>query len=396
MRNMDAVEIWLKNVAASHSGSRHTTYTYRRRFREFCQYLETTPSEILKDYDQLSEKIFKHKYTTLLRTWIAWLYKQAWAPNTILHRVTAVKSFFKYSDLPLGFIPVNQVRVIYHNRDITKDEITQILGASNPREKAFYTMMAQTGLRPDTLTKLRLKHIEPDFSDGVIPCKVEVPQELAKGKYQGYFTFMGQESVKALKDYFSARPDMTKDNLIFVVYGDTEGQTDRQTFTNSFRKTLEKLKKKGLIDYEKKPGKPAELRLYNLRKWFKKHTHEAGEEFSEFWMGHKGKGVVDHYRTRDPEFHRKLYAEKAMPFLRLEGATPTQTDKVIAEQQKEIEDLRETVKQLQQVTPDVKAWMENMNRQLEEKMVRLEELAKYLKSKYPEDFEEFEKRARED
>lgn len=397
MKEIKPSELWLQNVAASHSGSKHTTDSYARRFKEFCQFIETTPGKILQEYESATEKTFKRKYATLIKAWIAKLHTQGFAPNIILHRVTAVKSFFKYNDLPLGFIALTQARVVYHNRDITQDEIKQILAASKPREKAFYTMMAQTGLRPETLTMLRLKHIEPDFSAGVLPCKVEVPRELAKGKYQGYFTFMGPESIEALKAYFSTRPAMDDESLIFVTYGDAEEPANRQTFTNSFRRTLEKLKEKGLIDYEKKSGKPAELRLYNLRKYFRKMSHQAGFEIVQFWMGHKVKaGVDEHYRPQDVEFHRNLYAEKAMPFLRVETATPTQTDKVIAEQKKEIEELRETVKQLQEVAPDVKAWLEDMSQQLDNKMDRLEKFVKYLKSKYPEDFEEFEKRANED
>jgi hypothetical protein len=53
------------------------------------------------------------------------------------------------------------------------------------------------------------------------------------------------------------------------------------------------------------------------------------------------------------KFHRKLYAEKAMPFLRLETATPTETEKTIAElreqlnaRDEEIDSLKESVAKL--------------------------------------------------
>jgi len=52
----------------------------------------------------------------------------------------------------------------------------------------------------------------------------------------------------------------------------------------------------------------------------------AGNELVEFWMGHTG-GVERHYLSKDIEWHRKQYTEKAMPHLRLESATPSETDK---------------------------------------------------------------------
>ncbi|MDH5795226.1 MAG: hypothetical protein OEZ24_03870 [Candidatus Bathyarchaeota archaeon] len=72
-------------------------------------------------------------------------------------------------------------------------------------------------------------------------------------------------------------------------------------------------------------------------------------------MGHTVReGVDEHYRPTDVEFHRKLYAEKAMPFLRLETATPTETEKTIEElraqlkeRDKEIAALKGTVTKLQ-------------------------------------------------
>jgi len=101
--------------------------------------------------------------------------------------------------------------------------------------------------------------------------------------------------------------------------------------------------------------KPAEVRLYNLRKFFRKYATPAGFEYVQFWMGHiVREGVDEHYRPKDPEFHRKLYAEKAMPFLRFETATPTETVKLIEklkeqlkERDKEIKTMKETMVTIQ-------------------------------------------------
>jgi hypothetical protein len=66
------------------------------------------------------------------------------------------------------------------------------------------------------------------------------------------------------------------------------------------------------------------------------------------------RGSDANYKPKDPEFYRELYREKAMPFLRLEAATPTETEKTIVElkkqleeRDKEIENMRVTIDKIQ-------------------------------------------------
>jgi len=340
MQKFDVVQAWIDNVAYSHSKCENTNYQYRHAFQIFCDFIEKTPQQILEEYEGMTDREFRRKYANYVRALISHL-NQKYAIGTVKLIVSIIRSFFKYNDLPLGHIPTARRKVTYHNRDITKEEIVNILKISHPRDRAFFCMMAQTGLRPDTLCSLRLKHIQPEFDKGIIPCKVDVPQEITKGEYRSYFTFMGEESVKHLKDYLKTRPDVGPEDYLFTLHGkDTE--MNRRSVSHIFSRAIVKLKRKGLMDFEQgEKGKPGELRLYNLRKFFRKYAHQAGFEIVQFWMGHIVKeGEEEHYRPKDVEFHRQLYAEKAMPFLRLETATPTETDKIIQRQAEEIEDLK--------------------------------------------------------
>jgi len=149
-------------------------------------------------------------------------------------------------------------------------------------------------------------------------------------------------------------------------------------FSAQFNKTVRKLRDKGILDFEVKDNKPSELRLYTLRKFFKKHSYQVGEEFSEFWMGHKGKGVFDNYRAKDPEHHRKLYAEKAMPFLRIQNATPTETDKMMVEQDNKIKSLERQVEELKQKDQEIQE-LKAQNKQLFAKFEKLNEMLQTLK-----------------
>ena len=63
------------------------------------------------------------------------------------------------------------------------------------------------------------------------------------------------------------------------------------------------------------------------------------------------RGSAANYNPQDPEFCRKLYKEKAMPSLRLESTTPTETEKTIAELKKQLEE-RDKQIQTMRVTID--------------------------------------------
>ena len=351
----DVIQSWIDNVAYGHSKSPATEKEYRRDFKRFCEFIGKASEQILEECENLTDRQFRRKYAKRVRALIGTLTRQGYTTSSVRVIVASIKSFFKHNDLPLAYVPVARAKVVHHNRDITKEEIVDILKIARPRDRAFFCMMAQTGLRPHTICELRLEHIQPDFDENVIPCNVKVPAEIAKGEYRDFFTFMGSESVQHLRDYLKKRPDLSLESYLFTQHG-TEKKLDRRTMSHRFRDAVIKLKRKGIVDYEqKKKGKPGSIRLYNLRKWFRKQANQAGFEFVHFWMGRIVKtGQEEHYRPTDVEFHRELYAEMAMPFLRLETATPTETEKAIGELERrlkerdqEIKGMRETMAKMQ-------------------------------------------------
>lgn len=333
----DSVQTWIDNVGYSHSNSKNTAVNYTSFFNKFCEFIDKTATEILSDYEQSTDRDFRRKYAQYLRGWIGCLTRQGYAIKTVIVHVTAIQSFFKYNDLPLGHVPKGQSYVTFHNRDITKEEIIDILSISKPREKAFFTIMAQSGLRPQAICRLRIKHLQPDLKEHCIPCKIEVPKELAKGKYRAYFTFIGEEAVKYLVNYLKTRSNITPETYLFT-QRESDQPIEYSNISHRFRDAILKLRKKGILSFEQKQtGKPSEVRLYNLRKFFRKFANQAGFEFVQFWMGHIIRtGQEESYRPTDVEFHRQLYKEKAMPYLRLETKTPSETEAIIEDLRKQL------------------------------------------------------------
>jgi integrase len=365
MKELDPVAKWLNSVAYSHSQSKATEDQYKRVWEQFSGFIEMSGKEIIADYEASEDRNFKRKYAGFIQAWIAELAKgteerEANTNTSIKVKVGAIKSFFKYNDLPLGHIPQAMSGTVYHNRDITKEEIVQIMAVVKLREKAFFAVMAQSGLRPHTIKQLRLKHLE-DLEK--VPCKIEVPQELAKGKYSSYVTFIGSDALKYLKLYFATREDLNPESLLFCAHDDPKKQINVKDMSRAFRLAARKLEKTGALEYEVREGKPSEIRLYNLRKFFRKYAIQMGFEVVEYMMGHTVKGVDENYRPQDPEFYRELYAEKAMPFLRLEAPTPTETSAIINTLKKQHEAEMDSLKEeLQKRDEQIQALNERFNK----------------------------------
>jgi integrase len=372
-KQFDVVESWIDSVSYSHSNSQGTAKEYKNVFNKFCKFIGKNPQQILDECNAQDERVFKRQYAALVKAWISALGREGCTNGTICTRVGIVKSFFKYNDLPLGFVPVAVGGVVYHNRDVEKEEIEMIINASPPRERAFYAVMAQSGLRPNTIVQLRLKHLEPDFSVGRIPYKIEVPKEITKGKYSSYYSFIGPEAIKHLRNYLNVRGTLTPESLLFTEYGSNDKPASTFSLSKCYAKTIRKLKAKGVLKFEQKAyNKPAELRLYSLRKYFRKMAGAMGFEYVQFMMGHIVKaGCDENYRPRDPEFYRKLYEEKAMPFLRISAATPTETESVIEDQRQKIANLENQNTMLKKrIEEDGKAFsarIEAIERELREK-----------------------------
>lgn len=375
MESLNPVEIWLNNVALAHSNSKETSYKYKKYFHNFCNFIDKTPEEILDDYEVSTDREFRRKYSQYLRAYISQRYNMGLAPNTIRTVTGAVRSFFKYNDLPLGHIPTARLRVLHHNRDIEHKEVIEIIYSSRPRERAFYAVMAQSGLRPDTICHLKYRQIKEDFEKRDNKSYViRVPEEAAKGKYRSHFTFIGKEAMEYLRTYLP--PNIQDDDYIFTKQGTKEPASPR-SISGLFLRTVLKFQKKGQMKVnQKERGKPHTIRLYNLRKFFRKFGGHAGDEYVNFWMGHKANYKAPHipasdehyFNKEDVEFHRKKYEEEALPHLRLDTATPTETDKKITELEEknkklgtDVAELRGRIEKYEQMEKDFRTLLSDYN-----------------------------------
>lgn len=315
------MELWLKNIA----NSEMTEITYSKGIKKFLEFHNVTLEDIANEWESISsyekEKAFVKKWNMKIKQFRASLkdrvQKGEIAESTMYNILTPINSFFKWLDTPIR-IHGHKLRVTYHNRDITTEEIDRILKHTEKvRDRAIYCMIAQSGLRPTTVSKLRYKHIKEDYEKGIIPMKIDIPRAIAKGKNKDYFTFIGEETVNYLREYFTLRfkgKQPQEEDLVFLKRGGKEEKISTISISIIFGRTALKL---GISKDNK--GKPRNIRLYCLRKWFRNEASEHKEVDSEYvhhWMGHTLNRMDEHYFTKDVEKHRAKYI-LAMEHLRI-------------------------------------------------------------------------------
>jgi hypothetical protein len=216
------------------------------------------------------------------------------------------------------------------SREITKQEIKLILKHEKckPREKAIFSLIAQSGIRPEGIKKLRIDDVECLLEQISLPAYQVNVQSNSRINVP---TFVGEETIKFIRDYFKS--DRTETNLksrdyLFTSHNDKISQINTKNLSGAFNEILRELIKEGKIILNKgEKGEPNELRLYTLVNFYRIKA--------KFYLKEMKKARAE----KDIEFCRKLYSEKALPDLQID--VPTEIQQLRIQQYNQASQIRE-------------------------------------------------------
>jgi hypothetical protein len=215
------------------------------------------------------------------------------------------------------------------SRDITEDEINKITNECKIREKAFFTIMRQSGLLPHTIKELKIENLEKILDPNTpTPCRIEIPSEK-------FPIFIGEEAVEYLKQYLETRATketLTRASLLFTAKNKPTKKINTKNVSRAFARAVRKINYSE-NSHKTESRKPSELQLSCLTRFYKNKTKNYLAE------------LHNNTASKDNEFYRKLYEEKAMPYLEIETPTPIEIRKLIRQQQ-ELEKKLETIENL--------------------------------------------------
>ena len=298
LRKDEKVMRWYRNLR---QGSPITGDIYLRTFGLYCSLNKTTPKQITEDArtGKLRDKFidfvdgegkrgkagsYTVKFKKVLNSWCLF---NGYEPNLKQVRIQGA----------------NIAITVTEERPPQPQEINLILRNATTRGRAIISLMAFSGLRPESLGNydgsdaVKIKDIEgiavkPDGVDfSILPARLNVRQSKVQLSKKGhrYFTFIGEQEAKYLKDYLDMRI-RSGENLnpeSPIITKDTRGSSVRKSsiLATAFllRDVRDAVKHSGL-----------KFRPYVLRVYFSSALDIAeakgtvSHNWREFWFGHQG------------------------------------------------------------------------------------------------------------
>jgi integrase len=350
----EQVSRWLKNLA---KGSPITAEVALRRLSKLCELLNTTPKSMVE-----KAKSDLAGFQDMLEDMVVRLEDEGKAPGYIADLMKTVKSWLRYNDITL----TRKIKIknstatptIENEKVPSQEELAKILRASPPRIKAAISLMAFSGLRPQSignhdgsdglmlkdLPELRIEGKEVVFEK--IPTMIVIRPTLSKARHK-YFTFLSSEGCTYLKEYLEGRirsGEELKSESPLIAHERREAAEKQFVMTRKITHFIRQCMRKAGV-YKR----PYVLRAYfDTNMIIAESKGKISHPYLQFLMGHKGdiearystnKGVLPPDMIEDM---RKCYKE-CEPFLST-IAKPLEQSSIIKEAK--IEALKSIAKSL--------------------------------------------------
>lgn len=194
-KNYKSVRVWTNYLSAE-----GTERLYLSKLKRFCDWVGKDPDTLIEERYSLlrSEDIREnHEHEELATAFLKDLEKTL-SPYALRSYAGAIRSFYKYNRADLKLIKQVKVYNIREEKIPTKEEVKGMCEVSGTRERAVILFQYQSGLRNDTIAKLRYRDIKEDLEAGLVPARVHVMPGYTKCKI-GHDTFVGRDAIEAFK-----------------------------------------------------------------------------------------------------------------------------------------------------------------------------------------------------
>jgi integrase/recombinase XerD len=216
---------------------------------------------------------------------------------------------------------------------ITLENLKKVYGMCNSRERAFISVLKDSGMSCDDAVRLKLKDLE-GFERGEQFAHLSVYRQKEKVEYE---TFLGPNAVDDLKAYLELRKQrgekITPETSIFgTIYGEPGG-LNQTALATTFARIH---KKTGIV-----------ISTHRLRKFFETYMALVVRHpiILKYWMGHKihkGRDIEARYIIPPTPEQLALY-KQAYPNIDITGAT-------VESRVKALEDFKKSLTPEQQET----------------------------------------------
>ena len=240
---------------------------------------------IIKDSDSLIS-IDSKKLQTMIEDYVLHQRKQNLAYGSINSQVCALELFFSMSDVILNWKKIKKMlperKKALGDKPYTTEQIRIILkNTSNLKFRAIVSFMASSGVRAGSFEEMRIKDLE-NYKDGCKSVKVYADSR------QEYYTFIHQEAIIALEEYFEYRrkkgEKITSDSWVFITSSNPEKPVNTHCIVSSLNQIVNKA-----LDRKRTENRFETMTSHGFRKRFAtvlKSNKEINLSISEKLLGH--------------------------------------------------------------------------------------------------------------
>jgi len=356
--DLQRIDLWVLNKDLEDS----TLKTYLQCLKYYCNLINLSPDELIKEADSEEEKGIKLRDRRINFYFLKFkkqLKNDNKAESTINLYIIAVKSFYDALDIQLPKIKTSQGDIGLeknYGKLISREELVEFVNAAAPREKALIYLMALSGMAQAEARNLTLRKFMDaageaikkdirtindlfDLKDELKNAVITLHITRKKVNYR-YITFIPPEATKYIIMYlkervFGSNKKIHIKNYDSSLFVKNNGKPiDRDVIVTNFRRI-------GLqAGFKKNDGAYSFWRAHGMRKYFiSTIMNKLGDKvLADFLAGHKISNVDRAYWYMDPEDLKKRYM-KALPYLSIDK---TEVLKIKSEDYKRIEDLERT------------------------------------------------------
>lgn len=244
---------WIEDWLSARAESDKTLIEYTRgiaAFQEFCQTRGKSFSQIVESWRAAhyagarEEQVFLDQWQDLIRSYATYI-KPRYAPLSQKVFLTVPKSFFTFWKIPIDVNLPRHPCVLYHNQDLTKDQLRLILSKASQRDRAIFLLMAESGLRANTVVALKYWQIKQDYEKGMVPLRILTPASEIKDHVGDRWSFIGEDGVKTLREYLEPRMPLKDQDYVFATKKPSRVKGEQFTeasLSTIFRRITEQLR----------------------------------------------------------------------------------------------------------------------------------------------------------
>ena len=286
-----------------------TKRVYRVALNIYCSYRKLNPKELIDEIEQDREKARREQGEVEMhvKEFHEWLLKEkekevgvknkktgekGVSPNRAYMVVAAVRSFYQANGFPLMGLRLKKRHNLKKNNKLhlRAEQVRKLVEhAPTLRDKAIILMLFQSGMDISTLISLDYGDVARGLKNNEEPLEIQVVRKKASAEY---VTFVGRDTINALKNYLGKRKqkqgEIKLDEPLFTKErkGNGEKRINRALIDKMLKETAIV---SGLVSKEEMEN--ADLnpcRPHALRTAFSTIMKLQGvnNEIVEYWMGH--------------------------------------------------------------------------------------------------------------